>query len=94
MASKKTNAAAAQQVEEQAFSVYIGPSLRIGVTKGQIFPMSRKEAIASIPRVIERYPIVANLIVDGKDLPEARIRVKQSNSLLHKYYEKLAKGQN
>ena len=90
--AKKTTAAAAQPVE-QAFSVYIGPSLRSGVTKGQIFPMSREEAIASIPRVMEKHPLVAKLIVDGKDLPEARILVKKSNSLLHKYYEKLARGQ-
>jgi hypothetical protein len=93
MAKVKNKAPETQLPQEQAFSVYIGPSLRNGVTRGQIFQMSRKEAISSIPRVISKYPAVANLIVEGKDLPDARIRVKQENSLLRKYYDQLAKSQ-
>jgi len=91
MAVKKQPAR--QEAKKDAFCVYLGPSIRGGITKGQIFPMAKAEALASIAKTVEKQPLVADLIVEGDALPEAVVRVKQPDSLLFKTYEKLAKSQ-
>lgn len=82
-----------QEEDAGVFSIYIGPSLRGGITKGQIFKMNKKAALASIASLVEKHPLIADLLVDGNDLPAAKVRLAQSNSLMHRNYEKLAKGQ-
>lgn len=91
MAVKKKPAQ--KEVKKEAFSVYLGPSIRGGITKGQIFPMTKAEALASIAKTVEKQPLVAELIVEGDALPGAVARIKQPDSLLFKTYEKLAKSQ-
>lgn len=91
MAVKKKPAA--EEVKKETFSVYLGPNIRGGITKGQIFPMAKAEVLASIAQAVEKYPLIADLIVEGDELPVALARVKQPDSLLHTTYEKLAKGQ-
>lgn len=81
------------QAPEAAFCAYLGPSIRGSITKGQIFPLTKAQVVAALAPILERYPSIADLIVDGDELPTARIRVAQTNSLLHKTYEKLVKGQ-
>ncbi len=81
------------QAPEAAFSAYLGPSIRGSITNGQIFPLTKAQAVAELAPIIERHPSIADLIVDGNELPEARVRIAQTNSLLHKTYEKLVKDQ-
>ena len=78
---------------EAAFCAYLGPSIRGSITKGQIFPLTKAQVVAELAPLLERYPLIADLIVDGDELPAARSRIAQTNSLLHKTYEKLVKGQ-
>ena len=92
MAVKKKPAA--EEVRKESFSVYLGPSIRGGITKGQIFPMAKAEVLSSIAQAVEEHPLIADLIVEGGELPEANVRIKQPDSLLYKTYEKLAKSQN
>ena len=92
MAVKKKPAV--EEARKEAFSVYLGPSIRGGITKGQIFPMAKAEVLASIAPLVEKQPLIADLIVEGGELPEASARIRQPDSLLFKTYEKLAKGQN
>lgn len=92
MAVKKSKKPEAQ-TPETVFCAYLGPSIRGSITKGQIFPLTKAQAVAELASIIERYPSIADLIVDGDELPAARVRIAQTNSLLHKTYEKLVKGQ-
>ena len=92
MAVKKSRKPEAQG-PEAVFCAYLGPSIRGSITKGQIFPLTKAQVVAELAPIIERYPSIADLIVDGNELPEARVRIAQTNSLLHKTYEKLVKGQ-
>ena len=91
MAVKKK--AAKEPAKKETFSVYLGPSIRGVITKGQIFPMAKAEVLAAVAQAAEKYPRIADLIVEGEALPEAAARIKQPDSLLHKTYENLAKGQ-
>ncbi len=91
MAVKKQPAR--KEARKEAFSVYLGPSIRGGITKGQIFPAAKAEVLSSIAKAVEKHPLIADLIVEGDALPDAVARINQPDSLLHKTYEKLAKSQ-
>ena len=43
-----------QEDDAGVFSIYIGPSLRGSITKGQIFRMNKKAALESISSLVEQ----------------------------------------
>ena len=72
------------------FSVYIGSSIRGVIQCGTIFGCTRDNAIHGVESsAVEKYPLIAELIVSGETLAQDRIKVKTSGNLLHKYYTDL-----
>lgn len=48
--------------------------------------------LSELAPALERYPLIASLIVTGDTLPEDRIKVKTAGNLLNVNYKKLASG--
>lgn len=93
MAVKKHKQSVEPALPEVQVSVYLGPSIHGVITKGQIFPGDREAALASLSPAASDYPGIAELIVNGESLPEARSQLRHSGTLLYNAYQKLAKRQ-
>lgn len=78
---------------ETPISVYLGPTIRGIIQKGQIFSGTKEEVLASLVPAAADYPGIAGLLVTGEELPEARIQVRTAGTLLYTRYHELAKGQ-
>lgn len=74
------------------FCVYLGPTIIGVIQRGTVFTDSKQEVIASLSSAIERYPLIATLIVGSSTLPEDHIKVKKPGNLLYVNYHALAKG--
>lgn len=74
------------------FCVYLGPNIHGVIQAGTIYSGMKEQAIASLSSAIEKYPLIAALIVPGETLAEDRIKVKTPGNLLHVNYKKLAAG--
>lgn len=79
MSKKKTAA---------AWCMYLGPTIRGVVRKGQIFSKPAAEVQEELKKLP---PEAASLIVDGKNLPQARQDLKEQASALRHYYDSLTK---
>lgn len=75
-----------------SFCVYIGPSIRGVIQNGTIVHGSRADVEKSLASGIEKYPLIAKLIVTDLTLAEDRIKVKTAGNMLNVYYKKLASG--
>ena len=66
------------------FCAYIGPSVRGVIQHGSIFEGNKRDVIKSdaVRSAVERYAEIADLIVSGDMLAEARIKVNAPGSLL------------
>ena len=73
------------------FCVYLGPSIQGVILSGTVFAADRQSAIGGLGSAIEKYPLVAGLIVSGEELPECRLNIKTPGNLLNANYEKLAR---
>ena len=71
--------------------VYLGPTILGVIQKGTIFSKPKEEVIKDIIG-LDKYPLIASLIVSTDTLAEDRIKVKQPDNLLYVNYHKLAKG--
>lgn len=80
-------------VTETPISVYLGPTIRGIIQKGQIFSGTKEEVLASLVPAAADYPGIAGLLVTGEELPKARIQVRTAGTLLYTRYHELAKGQ-
>lgn len=78
--------------QEEAYCVYIGPSIRGAVQYGQILHGTLDEAKESLGMVIGRWPLVGALIIPGDLLPEARIKVKTHGTALNDQYTRLIRA--
>ena len=70
------------------FCVYLGPSIQGVITSGTIYDSDKKGTLKKLSRVIERFPMIGRLIVTGAALPESRLQIKKSGSLLYANYNK------
>lgn len=84
-----------RRAEENAggFCVYLGPSIQGVIQSGTIFPGMMEAALSAIKPAVERYPLIASLVVTGRTLSEDRIKVNTPGNLLNAYYKRLASGQ-
>lgn len=87
--SKKT-AAENKLTGKAGFCCYIGPTIVGVIQNGTILPGTKQEAAASLSGAVEKYPLIASLIVSGDTLAEDRIKVKTPGNLLYVNYRKLA----
>lgn len=93
MATKKNySEAEAQGAKASYFCAYVGPTLMGVIQNGTVFGKSKKEVLKELAPVIEKFPLVANLIVEGDDLAEAKVNVKRPGNLMYVNYHKLASG--
>ena len=81
--------AAAPEVNQSGFWIYIGPNIKGLIQTGTIFRGDRENALRTAA-AIERYPLVKTLIVSGDALPSARLKVKTPGNALYANYRKLA----
>lgn len=74
------------------FSVYIGPTIMGVIQSGTVYPYPKDKTLRSLASTINKYPLIAALIVSGETLSADRIKVKTAGNLLHVYYKQLASG--
>ena len=74
------------------FCVYLGPSIRGVIQSGTVYRGGKAAVLKEIAPALERYPLIASLIVTSNTLPVDRIKVKTAGNLLNVNYKKLASG--
>lgn len=75
-------------VENQAYFVYLGPSIRGVIQKATIFKGTRPEVEAFLADAIKRYPRIKNLLVGGDTLPLDRVNVSTPGNRLYEEYRR------
>lgn len=75
------------------FCVYIGPTIQGVIQSGTVYSGTRDNAKTLLASAIEKYPLIARLIVTDKTFAEDRIKVKTAGNQLNVLYKKLASGQ-
>lgn len=75
------------------FCVYIGPTIVGLAQNGTIYPGTKQQAKMSpeLALLMEKYPLAADLLVDGEKLAVSRQLVKQPGNLLNLKYQQLQK---
>ncbi|MCC8080171.1 MAG: hypothetical protein LIO57_09010 [Oscillospiraceae bacterium] len=98
-AAEQENAAAQRQSGAKkkksgaGFCMYIGPSITGVIQNGTVYSGSRAAVLksAAVKIALDKYPLAAELIVDGAELPEALQKVKTAGTELHKKYRAVGK---
>ena len=89
------NAAVVQPKKpDSGFSAYIGPNLPGIIQTGTIYPVGKKQALEreDVKLALDKKPGIAELIVEGDELAEARIKVKIPGEALCKKYQALRRA--
>lgn len=75
------------------FCVYIGPTIVGLAQNGTIYPGTKQQAKMSpeLALLMEKYPLAADLPVDGEKLAEARAKVREPGNLLNNKYKQLCR---
>jgi len=68
----------------------LGPSIQGIIYGGTIYKNDKATTLDELAPAVEKYPLIASLIVPGVELPKSRLDVKQAGSLLYANYSKLA----
>lgn len=82
--------AAAPEVNQSGFWIYIGPNIKGLIQTGTIYRGDRAQAMETASAAIAKHPLVKTLIVSGDALPSARLKVKTPGNALYANYRKLA----
>ncbi len=77
-------------VAEVSYFVYIGPTIKSFVQHNTILEGTLDEVKASLASAIEKYPPIAQLLVSGNDLAEARKQIKQPGNRLYEVCRRLS----
>lgn len=74
------------------FCAYIGPTIRGVIQHGTLYQGTKRETVkgAALSRAIGQLPMIADLIVPGDSLGEARKKIKIPGNLLYVRYKALA----
>ena len=72
------------------FCMYLGPSIIGTIQQARILCGDKQDALAQISAAVEKYPLIASLVIPGDQVSEARIKVKTPGNLLYVNYHKLA----
>ena len=89
--NKITAPKSAAVAKDAGVSAYIGPNLPGIIQTGTIYPVSKAQALEreDVKLALAKKPGIAELIVDGDELPEARIKVKTPGEDLYAKYKAL-----
>jgi len=85
--AKAKSKKAMQKIGE--FCVYIGPTIRGVVQNGTIYPYARDKVLEMLAPQIEKYPLIAKLVVPSQTFAADRLKVKEKGTLLNTYYQRL-----
>jgi hypothetical protein len=78
--------------EKGGFCAYIGPSIIGVIQEGTIYESDRDKTIKALKDTIERFPLIASLIVADAELAKSLNAIKTPGNLLYVNYKKLASG--
>lgn len=82
----QTGQEAPQEAAERETLVYVGPSLPRGQLKqNSIYIGTRQEIEKELAPVLEKFPLVNNLLVPISTIATAKVKTKQAGTALHKY---------
>ncbi|MDD3488755.1 MAG: hypothetical protein PHR62_02585 [Paludibacter sp.] len=70
--------------------VYIGPTLNTGIKENSIYTGTREQVEEHLKPTIEKYPQAKMLLVTTESLGTSKAKVKQTGTLLNKYYNDIA----
>lgn len=85
--AQETAQNAAGEVAETVQLVYVGPSLPKGQLKqNSIFVGTRKEIEKELEKVLEKFPLIKNLLVPVSELAEAKEKTQKATTIMHKWY--------
>lgn len=79
--------------DADGFCVYIGPTIQGVIQSGTVYNGTRENAGTLLASAIEKYPLIAKLIVTDKTFSGDRIKVKTPGNHLNALYKRLATGQ-
>lgn len=86
----KPKKAAKPDAKTPGFYIYVGPTIAGVIQTGHLFrAASKSDALSEIPLAVEKYPLIASLVVSGETYPEDRIKVKTPGNLLYVHYQQL-----
>ena len=68
--------------------VYIGPTIRSAIQYGSIRTGTREEVLKLLESAIEKYPLIAQLLISSDELAEARKLIKQPGNRLYEVYRR------
>ena len=79
---------AAVTVKDDGVSAYLGPNMPGIIQTGTIYPCAKVKALErdDVKLALEKKPGIAELIVDGDELAEARIKVNTPGEGLYRKY--------
>ena len=80
---------ATAQVLSPGYYVYIGPTIRSFCQHNSIYTGSREDVEKLLARAIEKYPPIAQLLVSGDELAEARQMIKQPGNRIFEQNKRL-----
>ncbi len=74
--------------DQATYYVYIGPTVKSAAQHNTIIPGTREEVEKKLAAALEKYPPIAQLLVSGNELAEARKQIKQPGNRLYEVYRR------
>lgn len=74
--------------------VYIGPTIRSAIQHNTILTGTREEVEKKLAYAIEKYPLIAQLLISSDELARARQLIKQPGNRLYEVYRRFVAGFN
>lgn len=90
---EKTQEKANKKATEDTF-IYIGPTTNTGIRENAMFLGTREDVEKHLDQTLEKYPQVKLLLFPTESLAKARAKVRQSGTILNKYYNDILSLQN
>ena len=71
------------------YFVYIGPTIKSAIQRNTIVTGTREEVEKKLKYAIDKYPPIAQLLVSGNELTEARKMIRQPGNRLYEVCRRL-----
>lgn len=78
--------------DQNTYFVYIGPTIKSAAQHNTIITGTRDEVLKKLAGAIEKYPLMAQLLISGDELAEARKQIKQPGTRLYNVYRRFVNG--
>jgi len=81
----------AESCKSNKIYCYIGPNIRGYLHSGQVFRGERADILKAYAPLVEKHPLVKNLLVPGESLAVARRKVQEPGTAHHANCQKLSR---